>query len=522
MARSRLARLSPIGETQGVRRVDGGVTPQPTDLSLLRPGETCARTARAGRLAILVDNEAYFRAARAALETATRSVLLLGWTFDPRTRLDPAADGETIGDLLNRLVRERPGIDIRLLIWDSALPVAAVRGLFPQRARFWLDAGIRLHLDASHPLGACHHQKLLVVDDALAFCAGGDFSPERWDRPAHRDRDPLRRMASGRMHAPRHGMATLVDGEAAQALGGLARERWRRATGETVLAPAPAGADRWPGFVEPLLRDADAGIVLTRPGWNGAEPVRHGERLFLEMIAAARETIYLENQYFAAPAICDALAARLAEPDGPEILAVLTPHSPSYFDRWIMDAARDATIARLAQADRHGRFRAFAPHAPAGRPVIVHSKLMTIDDRFVRIGSANLNNRSMGLDTECDLAFAVPAESGRRLRNGLIGHFLGREAEAVEAESRRRGGMLGAIEALNREGRLRRLAPEGAGPVGALTAWPHLGDPEGPGDAWRPWRRRLGPAQPPWAAAAAVAGAALGAWAAGRIRRRKK
>ncbi len=44
---------------------------------------------------------------------------------------------------------------------------------------------------------------------------------------------------------------------------------------------------------------------------------------------------------------------------------------------------------------------------------MVHSKVMIVDDGFLRVGSANLNNRSMGADTECDLAFEASCDEHR-------------------------------------------------------------------------------------------------------------
>jgi phosphatidylserine/phosphatidylglycerophosphate/cardiolipin synthase-like enzyme len=109
---------------------------------LLRQGETCWRIETANRVALLMDCAAYFSAAKAALLRARKSVFLLGWDFDPRTRLSPDADDplgqNTIGALLLRLKAER-GLDIRLLIWDMALPLSARHEFYPQRARKWFQ-----------------------------------------------------------------------------------------------------------------------------------------------------------------------------------------------------------------------------------------------------------------------------------------------------------------------------------------------------------------------------------------------
>src|SRR3954468_15614728 len=226
-------------------------------MTLLIPGETCWRTARADRVAFLLDNEAYFTAVFEALQKARRSILLLGWGFDPRTRMFPDGydgpdDPDEIGHVLIKLARARPELDIRLLIWKSALPISASQEFFPHKARkFFRNTPVKFRLDDSVPFGACHHQKVLVVDDRLAFCGGGDISVDRWDTPAHKDDDQRRIMPKQECHPPRHEVTMMVDGEAARALGDLARERWRRACGETLDPPPDAGGDPWPDHVPP-------------------------------------------------------------------------------------------------------------------------------------------------------------------------------------------------------------------------------------------------------------------------------
>ena len=286
----------------------------------------------------------------------------------------------------------------------------------------------------------------------------------------------------------------LVDGEAARALGELARERWRRASSDAAPAPEPSDSDPWPAGVRPDIADTPVAIARTEPAWRGRPAVQEWKRLTLAAIATARRTIYLENQYFTSPTMAEALAKRLAEPEGPEIVLVSTEASPSWFDRLSMDQARGVALRRLRAADVFGRFRAFCPETAHGQPIIVHAKLCITDDRLLRIGSANLNNRSLGLDTECELAIeaeATPAAAAiERLRDRLVGHYLNRSARDVARAIARHGGLIAGIEALDRGRRLKQIEPPRMGPLGRLIAGYHLGDPLGAGDAWLPWRRR--------------------------------
>ncbi len=471
-------------------------------VAVLQPGDTCWRTAHAARAAFLVDTEAYFAAVFDALRNARRSILLLGWGFDPRTRLFPDGydgpdDPDEIGRILIELAAARPELDIRLLIWRSALPIAAQQEFFPHRAREWFKgSAVKFRLDDQVPFGACHHQKVLVIDDRVAFCGGGDISVDRWDTPGHRDDDTRRIMPDQAFHAPRHEVMMLVDGPVAQALGVLARARWENATGETLPPPPDAGGDPWPEHVPPALVDVEVGIARTVPAWRKKKQAEIDEirRLTLASIAAARETIYLENQYFTSPLITEALAARLAEPDGPEVVLISTGHAPSWFDHLTMDRARGAMIWRLRSADVFGRFRAFWPATARGDTVIVHSKSSVFDDRLARVGSANLNNRSGGFDTECELAVEGEDAAGRAaiaaFRDRLVGHFMGLTGDAVAKARADYGGLVGAIDALNREGRLRPIEPPKVTAFGEFVAKYHLGDPQDPRDSWNPGRRR--------------------------------
>ena len=158
------------------------------------------------------------------------------------------------------------------------------------------------------------------------------------------------------------------------------------------------------------------------------------EALNLAAIAAARHTIYLENQYLAARRIVDALTARLREDDGPEIVIVVPRRGKNPLERGTMDGARHRLIQVLWAADDHHRLGVYWPVNEAGTPIYVHSKVMVIDDRLLRIGSSNLNNRSMGFDSECDVAIeAEPTGSEHdelriqitSVRDQLVSEHLG-------------------------------------------------------------------------------------------------
>jgi uncharacterized membrane protein YdjX (TVP38/TMEM64 family) len=351
---------------------------------------------------------------------------------------------------------------------------------------------VHLRYDDTHPVAGSHHQKIVVIDDALAFSGGIDLTVRRWDTPEHCADDP-RRVAYGKPYPPFHDLMAALDGDAARQLAALTRERWLNATGQKLKPVSGRGAgdnDPWPSGLEPDLTGVEVGIARTTPPRGEIPAVREVERLYLDMIGAARHTLYIENQYFTAPRIAAALEKRLGEPDGPEIVLVLRLLSHGWLEEHTMHVLRTRLIERLRKADRFGRCHVYYPHVPGlkdGCCLDVHSKLMIVDDRIVRIGSANLCNRSFGLDTEADVAIEARGRSGvaaviRGFRDRLIAEHLGVSTEKVKQEIDSAAGTLhGAISALaDKEGRsLRELTalPEWSEAVVSVAA---VADPDEP------------------------------------------
>lgn len=461
---------------------------------ILRPGANCWQLAHADRAAVIVEVADYFAALAEACRAARRQILILGWDFDRRERLhrdEIERDlPDRIGPFLAALVKRRKGLNVYLLSWDFNMIYAAEREMLPA-LRLRLEAPPRLHvrLDGDHPNGASHHQKIVVIDDRVAFVGGIDLSRWRWDSAEHRPNDPRRVDADGEAYPPFHDMMMLVEGEAATRLGELARERWRRSRGRRI-EPAPPGLDSpWPDCVTAQLESVPVAIARTEPAYAGRHAVEEVEQLYLSGIAAARRFIYIENQYFTANRLADALSQRLAETDGPVVVLVLPQKTGGWLEQMTMDVLRGRVVERMLRADQHDRLRIYYPHQPGlgGDCISVHSKLMIVDDRLVRVGSSNTSNRSMGLDTECDLAVEARsgtdavAEFARRLRRRLLAEHLDCELETLAQAEAREPSLIGAIESLRGEGRsLRPLDCSVPEEIDALVPDTGLVDPSEP------------------------------------------
>jgi phosphatidylserine/phosphatidylglycerophosphate/cardiolipin synthase-like enzyme/uncharacterized membrane protein YdjX (TVP38/TMEM64 family) len=371
---------------------------------------------------------------------AHHSITIVGWDIDSRCRLvgpgGASHDGlpAELAPFLKALCERNPKLRINLLLWDFSTLYALERESFPRAKLAWERA--TLVLDDCLPIGSSQHQKLVIIDNSVAFTGGLDLTIRRWDTARHRARDPLRVDPAGEPYDPFHDVQVAIDGDAATAIDELASQRWHSATGETL--PSSALTDVWPEGLSEDFKSIDIGISRTMPMNGNCPEIREVEHLFLDMIDAAENSIYIENQYLTSGLIAERLARQLAQKPNLNVL-ILAPRS---HDPWLealtMRNGRIRFRKILETAGAPERVRIAYPRVRDGftsKAVFIHSKIMIVDDRIARIGSANLNNRSMGADSECDLVIEAKSEAERaaiaRLRNQLIAMHCGMPADKI-------------------------------------------------------------------------------------------
>lgn len=435
--------------------------------TLLQPRRTVWRVEPCRRATVLIDGAAFFAAVREAFLAAEHCIFVVGWDIDSRTELvgdTPPTDGlpTTFGPFLAELVNRKPGLRIHLLLWDYSLVYAHEREPLPRLALDWqMPSQVTLCLDATVPFGSSQHQKLVIVDDALAFSGGLDITIRRWDTSRHELDEPNRVDPAGEPYKPFHDIQMMVDGKAAEALALLARRRWCHATeGQPEIEPA---GDPWPPSFAPDFTDVEIGISRTEPRYRGEPEVREVETLFLASIDRAERHLYIENQFMTAPRIADRLARRLRRNPRLEVV-IVAPHAhESLVEQRTMRNGR-IRFWRTVREAGGGRVRLVSPSVEKdGRTVdtMIHSKIMVIDDWFLRVGSANLNNRSMGADTECDLVIEAADERQRAAiverRNRMLGEHCGASADEVAATLSRNPSLVALVDTLSRDGH--RLKP---------------------------------------------------------------
>jgi phosphatidylserine/phosphatidylglycerophosphate/cardiolipin synthase-like enzyme/uncharacterized membrane protein YdjX (TVP38/TMEM64 family) len=439
---------------------------------IVQAGRNCWKVDRANQFSCIQDAADYFKLVREALLAARRTVFILGWDIFANVDLLPAAAAPegpipagpkgpalreaptALDELLAFIVRRRPQLRCYILIWDYAALYTLERDPWSRWKLGWrTHRRVRFGFDDRHPVGGSHHQKVVVVDDSLAFCGGIDLTSHRWDTCAHRVTEPARVNANGTPYAPYHDVQAMISGPAAASLGVLARDRWR-ALGEERLPPvAPLSDGLWLETVRPDLTDVDLAIARTIPGSDAQPAIRECETLFLDSIAAATRSIYLESQYVTNDDLAAALCTRLREPHGPEVVIVSPAECHGWLEQTTMGAFRYSVFRQLIAADIHTRLRLVYPSASRAKhvPTFVHSKVMIVDDTLVRIGSANFSRRSMGVDTECDVAVDVTgrtdARAGvRRIRDRLLAEHLGLATDAVSQDIDRAGSLRAFID----------------------------------------------------------------------------
>lgn len=483
----------------------------PSCVSRLEPGVELGvwRYAHATRARVIVDAADYFSCMQQAMLCANRRIMLIGWDFDTRIRLARGRHwwqrlwkGEypaRLGSFIAWLARHRPDLEIRILKWSYGILTFVVRGaMWFDVLRWMTHSRIMFKFDTTHPVGCSHHQKIVILDEKVAVCGGIDMTDKRWDTREHKEEEPGRRTPYGRPYGPWHDATMIMEGEIAGALADLAHDRWICAGGHALEDIDPCEKSPWPDELEAMFENVEIGIARTRAAYRDWDKVDEVEELFLAHIARAKRFIYAESQYFASRTVAEAILKRVQEDDPPEIVIVHPANADGWLEQQAMDHARAELVRCIEGCDKRGRFSLWMPFT-GETPIYVHAKIMVVDDEVVRIGSANLNNRSMGLDSECDVFIdatrpgnAHAADGIARLRHSLLAEHLGLEEADMHGLLERHRSMASLIEHADdpKGRRLRRYRPPELNEIEETIAQSQALDPENPEEMFEPFAKR--------------------------------
>jgi phosphatidylserine/phosphatidylglycerophosphate/cardiolipin synthase-like enzyme len=369
------------------------------------------------RLDVYVDGAEALPEIASAIEAARSSVWLAGWFFSPDFQLR-ATKEETLRELLAQAAER---VEVRLLAWAGApLPLFHPDRKEVRAVSEALSTGtrVRVALDARERPLHCHHEKIIVIDGELAFVGGIDltsYAGDRLDASEHPARGSL----------GWHDASTRIRGPAVADVAEHFRLRWQEVTGEQLpVVPPPEPA----GEVElQIARTVPEKIYRRLP--KGEFTILES---YLRALGAAKKVIYLENQFLWSPEVVAVLAEKLRNPPDERFrLLVLLPAKPNNGN----EDTRGQLGVLAAADDGAGRFLACTLHQPGddGRPVYVHAKIGIVDDRWLTLGSANLNEHSLFNDTEMNV---VTHDEGlaRATRLKLWSEHLGRPTEEIDGD----------------------------------------------------------------------------------------
>ncbi|MEW6055081.1 MAG: phospholipase D-like domain-containing protein [Bdellovibrionota bacterium] len=373
----------------------------------------------------------YYERLQECLGKAYSYAIFVGWQLDSRIELSTSRH-ESFREFLVRLCAEKPDFHIYFLVWDYAYFYVFEREILQS----WVWEGLheRLHFvfDNRHPLGGSHHEKFVIIDGETAFVGGVDICDDRWDSPQHFYSDSRRSLDHEKEeHRPYHDMTVEVRGEVAVDLVEYIGARWRAISSIPFPERPRMARLEGAGKYRLLISRTRASVDLRRPLL-----VRESEFLIHDLIRSVRHQLVIENQYYWSPQINDELSTlmRARAGTGLKILLVVpAPLNGSTAFR-MMGVLQTALLERLEKVAKETRtlFVAGCPYALAPdlsdeKSIYVHSKVAIVDDRYMAIGSANLNNRAFRLDTELNLTLVGETEETRlriaRLAKRIVAHW---------------------------------------------------------------------------------------------------
>lgn len=302
---------------------------------------------------------------------------------------------------------------------------------------------------------ASHHQKIAIIDGRVAFTGGVNLTDTYIDTEKHpkpKDKegigpwhdayvrvegpDIVRDFVANFIGLWNLGKASMEAFLKTQAAALTLKKPWYLGAAPTELKEADIAIDTSAPGTKPPAIPAQIHRTWSDPVANAPffTPVREDVlQGYKEAIKQANDYIYIENQYFRDARIGTAIIDRWKRHKQLQVIVLV----PSRSEEEIRNKADPVTLygaalqheAIKAMTDAMGgNVGVFAMERKDGAVIYVHSKLMLIDDRYARIGSANTNPRSLSLDTELDLAWYDP-DSVRALRLRLWEEILGKAAK---------------------------------------------------------------------------------------------
>jgi phospholipase D1/2 len=436
--------------------------------TILKDGENCC-VSTVRQTGLLIDGRDYYRNFYHAARTARHYIAISGWQFDSNVALLRGADAEAAGEeasllsFLNELCEKNPELRVFILAWDFSFVYSLDREWFLQWYVQWMTQdSLKFSFDRAGAYDGSHHQKFVIIDGTIAFVGGLDLCSSRWDERDHRVENPLRVNRDGSPYRSFHDLQTYHVGPVARDLAELFKARWKIANGQDLELPA-APLDTVAELI-PTVPLSSEQVAISRTQHcaicGGEKSIREIRQLFLDAIDAAENLIYIENQYFSSEALYNGLLRRMAtKKRSPlEIILVIAKDAEGLWEQLSIGIAQNRIVRRLQQVARDNghHLGIYYPASVAADgtelPTYIHSKCLLVDDRFLSAGSANMNNRSMGYDTELNVSWEAQDEDrdlARSITNARVDLLAEHTGQHDEKAHRALSRMPGLVEHLN-------------------------------------------------------------------------
>ncbi len=373
--------------------------------------------------------------------------------IDSRIRLirgEDEANSEApsvISELLAWKAEQNPELKIYLLRWDSSLAFFAQREMWAKEV--WDENtpdNVETVLDDTIPMGGSQHQKIVIIDDEVVYSGGMDVSTNRWDTRDHPVESEERDGPDGE-YGPLHDVQAVYSGPVVKEFAELVRWRWLRVAEsnpinfreDAKIKLEDGIPDAWPDDYEPWFENVDCALARTIPFMDEVEPVQEVRNMLLDLINQAERVIYIENQFTSRQEIAEALNKRLKTCPDLNVIVVSSYEPKGRFECEAFWASRiefKKILFKDIDPDRViMTYSSITDEQGRSAYKRIHSKVMTIDEKYLVIGSSNLSNRSMTLDTEIDTVYYGNDEHNSaqiaRVRDDLLAEHSGRDVEST-------------------------------------------------------------------------------------------
>ncbi|MFA5582849.1 MAG: phospholipase D-like domain-containing protein [Bacteriovoracaceae bacterium] len=377
---------------------------------------------KVNHLGFLLDADKYYSAFFEALPQARKNIFITAWEMESKLNLGKVSSRfpSDLRKYFSFLVSQNENLKIKILCWKPGLYLKFSRERLSEWK--WRELGhprVNFKNDRSPFAFGSFHEKLVLIDNSCGFLGGMDVSVNRWDTSDHLLGSDLRGKENP-SYLPIHDAQFIFKGSLLEKMRIMMQAR---------LNPDYVNIEQFPERqikIEtpyPYIEDTIASLSRTDPALKAYEI----ESLYIDAIMSAKKFIYIENQYFTCESIAKALAKQLEKQDGPEVIIVLPLNYLGSFERAIYINGRNEIKRILEKANKYNRLGFYYPSIPeeSERKFLkVHSKIMIVDGKFITLGSANLNYRSMRVDREMNMNLEAINEKNERFIKDIFKTLL--------------------------------------------------------------------------------------------------